>query len=412
MWSSTADPPSRRAPRDSTATSTPPPRRTARATGRDTARFRPGSLGVPAPPTPGTVRVATFNTALSRPVEGGMAAELSDPAGSEQARLVAEVLQRVRPDIVLLAEFDHDSDGAAATTFVRDYLAVPQLGAEPLRYDHRFLGPVNTGVPSGFDLDRDGAFDGPDDAWGYGHFPGQYGMLLLSRHPINVERVRTFRRFRWQDLPGALLPSAPDGSPHYPPEVLDRFPLSSKSHWDVPVQVGSRALHVLASHPTPPAFDGPERRNVRRNHDEVRFWVDYLSPGGADHLHNDAGTAGGLPPGAEFVVLGDLNADPSAGDREPGAIRRLLAAPRLVDTRPGSLGAVEAALRRGWSGTGWTATADFGVDGPGCLRVDYALPSAGTNPGASGVCWPPSWSALDRLALASDHRLVWVDLRW
>ncbi|WP_016697383.1 endonuclease/exonuclease/phosphatase family protein [Actinoalloteichus spitiensis] len=412
MCSSTAEQPSPRPPRDSTATPAPPARPTPRTTDRAGTRIRPDSLGVPAPPAPGTVRVATFNTALSGSVEGGLAAELSDPAGSEQARLVAEVLQRVRPDIVLLAEFDHDADGSAATTFGRDYLAVPQRGAEPLRYDHRFLGPVNTGVPSGFDLNRDGRFDGPDDAWGYGYFPGQYGMLLLSRYPIDDERVRTFQRFRWRDLPGALLPSDPDGGAYYPPEVLDRFPLSSKSHWDVPVQLGARTLHVLVCHPTPPAFDGPERRNVRRNHDEVRFWVDYLSPDGAEHLRDDAGTPGGLPPGAEFVVLGDLNADPSAGDREPGAIRRLLAAPRLIDTRPGSLGALETALRRGWSATAWTATADFGVDGPGCLRVDYALPSAGTNPGASGVCWPPSWSALARLIRASDHRLVWVDLRW
>ena len=29
--------------------------------------------------------------------------------------------------------------------------------------------------------------------------------------------------------------------------------------------------------PTPPAFDGEEDRNGRRNHDEIRFWVDYVS---------------------------------------------------------------------------------------------------------------------------------------
>ena len=52
--------------------------------------------------------------------------------------------------------------------------------------------------------------------------------------------------------------------------------LSCKIHWDVPVQIGSETVHFLVSHPTPPAFDGPEDRNGRRNHDEIRFWADYI----------------------------------------------------------------------------------------------------------------------------------------
>ncbi len=42
---------------------------------------------------------------------------------------------------------------------------------------------------------------------------------------------------------------------------LEAARLSSKSHWDVPINVNGRVLHVLASHPTPPVFDGPEDRN-------------------------------------------------------------------------------------------------------------------------------------------------------
>ena len=44
------------------------------------------------------------------------------------------------------------------------------------------------------DLDRDGKTDGPGDAFGFGKFPGQYAMALLSRHPLDVERIRTFQQ--------------------------------------------------------------------------------------------------------------------------------------------------------------------------------------------------------------------------
>ena len=35
-------------------------------------------------------------------------------------------------------------------------------------------------------------------------------------------------------------------------------------------------VHFLVSHPTPPTFDGAEDRNGTRNHDEIRFWADYI----------------------------------------------------------------------------------------------------------------------------------------
>ena len=79
-------------------------------------------------------------------------------------------------------------------------------------------------------------------------------------------------------------------------EELEVVRLSSKSHWDVPVKVGGHTVHVLASHPTPPTFDGEEDRNGRRNHDEIRFWADYVSPGKAE---GDTGS-----PKCTWMVLG------------------------------------------------------------------------------------------------------------
>ena len=79
-------------------------------------------------------------------------------------------------------------------------------------------------------------------------------------------------------MPGALAPSDPEsGENWYSPEEWAAFRLASKSFWDVPVSLPNGSeVRFLLSHPSPPAFDGPEKRNQRRNHDEIRFWADYL----------------------------------------------------------------------------------------------------------------------------------------
>ncbi|HLL63316.1 MAG TPA: endonuclease/exonuclease/phosphatase family protein, partial [Propionibacteriaceae bacterium] len=215
-----------------------------------------------------TVRFATYNASLNRAAAGHLVSDLSTPDNT-QARNIAEVLQRVRPDVVLLNEFDYVENYRAVDLFRSNYLERSQQGARPIRYPYAFTAPSNTGVPTGLDLDRSGTIGGGNDAYGFGEFPGQYGMVVLSRYPIDHDRVRTFQTFRWADMPGALLPDDPataDPRDWYSPEILEIFRLSSKSHWDVPVRIGRRTVHVLASHPTPPTFDGPEDRNGTRNH--------------------------------------------------------------------------------------------------------------------------------------------------
>jgi hypothetical protein len=90
-----------------------------------------------------------------------------------------------------------------------DYLAVGQSGAAPINYPYAYVDPSNTGIPSGFDLNNDGQVSGGDDAFGFGLFEGQYGMVVYSRYPIDTDRVRTFQHFKWKDMPGALLPDDP-----------------------------------------------------------------------------------------------------------------------------------------------------------------------------------------------------------
>ena len=368
-----------------------------------------------------TLRVATYNASLYDEDAGGLVARLQ--LGNAQARKIAAVLQKVRPDIVLLNEFDYDAAQRAADLFQRDYLEVAQAGGgAPLHYPHRYLAPVNTGLPSGLDLDGNGETGGigrerGNDAWGYGLHPGQYGMLVLSRFPIDAAAVRTFQLLKWRDMPGARRPMDPaTGKPFHADAVWEQLRLSSKSHWDVPIETPAGTLHLLASHPTPPTFDGPEDRNGKRNADEIRLWREYISPGAKPWLCDDAGRCGGLAADVRFVIAGDLNNDPVDGDGHHDAILELLEHPRVLRmATPRSAGgeakardyAAAGILRRGSPAH---VTGDFGPR-VGALRLDYVLPSSGFALAGSGVFWPAPGDADAAIADGSDHQLVWVDLR-
>jgi hypothetical protein len=417
----------------------------------------------------GPVRVATFNLALYDAGPGEVLARL-ESGGDPQAQHLAEIIQRVRPDILVLNEIDFDSDGRVLAAFADKYLAAgqnvsqsPAGPAKPFAYPHRMAFAANTGEHSGRDLDRNGridprptARDYAGDCWGYGVYPGQYAFALLSRYPIDAAAVRQFRRFLWKDMPGALLPDDPATqapADWYSAEILAGFRLSSKNHCDVPVTIDGKRIHLLLSHPTPPVFDGAEDRNGRRNHDELRFWRDYTAsrfpvpspsagrareggaPGtnndptevtrnDASYLRDDAGGLGGLPSGESFIILGDLNGDPHDGQGSEG-ITQLITAPQILKyAAPTSRGAVEAARLQG--GANATHQGDHAEDtedaadspGPGNLRLDYVLPSADLKVVASGVFWPEKSDPLAVLVAgaaepaSSDHRLTWIDVAW
>ncbi|GAA4381557.1 endonuclease/exonuclease/phosphatase family protein [Paeniglutamicibacter cryotolerans] len=366
--------------------------------------------GTPAFAAASKLRIATFNTSLNREYAGALASDLSTPQNA-QGRAVAEIVQRSAPDILLVNEFDYDAKGESAGYFRTNYLAVGQNGQDGIDYPYVYAAPSNTGVPSGADLDRDGTVGGPADALGYGDFEGQYGMVLYSRYPILTGQVRTLQNFLWADMPDSRLPTD-----FYSPLKRKVLRLPSKSQWDVPVQVGDAVIHVIAAHPTPPVFDGPEKRNQRRNHDEIRLINDYVTGGkAAKYIYDDAGKRGGLAKGEKFVVLGDLNSDPARGDSDPVAITSLLGNKLLRDVKPASPSVTGDPIP-GQPVTENVNTADFGRGALGMLRVDYVLPSRNLLPEAAGVFWPGPGSPGNLLvsgwpSASSDHRLVWVDVK-
>ena len=187
------------------------------------------------------VRFSTFNASLNRNTLGQLVTDLSTP-NNGQAKVIAEIVQRNRPDVLLINEFDFDSTNTALSLFQTNYLGVSQNGAAPITYPYRFTAESNTGIPSGKDLNNAGGIGGPDDAFGFGFFPGQFGMAVYSKYPIRTNKIRTFQKFLWKDMPGALLPDDPAtaGVPKdwYSPDELAIFRLSSKSHWDLPIRIG------------------------------------------------------------------------------------------------------------------------------------------------------------------------------
>jgi hypothetical protein len=363
-----------------------------------------------------TVTFATFNVSMEaqnylpkgEPGDGTVLAKLLQTDSQPQIRNIAHIIQLIRPDVLLLNEFDYIADSEMGVkAFIRNYLHNAQGDAKPIDYPYFYYSTVNTGSPSPYDLDNDGIASGVGaDAWAFGFYPGQYGMLLLSKYPIAHEKVRTFQQFKWKDMPGFLPTLKADGSPWYSEQAWQEFPLSSKSHWDIPLLVNGKTVHVLASHPTPPVFDGPENRNGIRNHDEIRFWIDYLTPAKAGYIYDDKGQTGGLAEGNSFVLLGDQNASADGeGDALGDAIVKLVSHPRINNSQvPQSKGGAEHSpdnpLAR-FHTAAWR------------MRADYVLPSkSGFAIKDSGVFWPEKADALYPLVgsrgASSDHRLVWV----
>lgn len=369
---------------------------------------------------PTTLKIATFNVSMDATNYVGRDATKATnqvlktqlQAGNQQIKNIAEIIQRTRPDIILLNEFDYikePKDGVEL--FIKKYLNTAQhADVTAIDYPYYYYSTVNTGKPSPFDLTGDGKATGTQgDAWGFGFFEGQYGMVLLSRYPIDTANIRTFQHFKWKDMPGALRPIVPStGQSFYSDEIWAQYPLSSKSHWDVPVDVNGEIIHVLASHPTPPVFDGPEDRNGTKNHDEVRFWHDYITPQKADYIYDDNGNFGGIVPATRFVVMGDQNSSATEGNSRKEAIGKLLTSSLTNDsTIPSSRG---GDLHKADNSLSKYHTAYWG------MRADYVLPSAyGIDVTENGVFWPHKDSELYRLIkdreASSDHRLVWSTLK-
>jgi len=374
-----------------------------------------------------------------------------------QIRNVAAIIQTNRPNVLLMAEFDSNGTGddkRALVAFQENYLSVAQstegaggeANLEPISFPYFESYASNTGLASGYDLNNDGKIvtdvnDVPDtpwdyanDAWGYGVFHGQYAFALVSQYEIDTENTRSFQEFKWKDLNNAEIPTIticdsewnkiPEGmecgDEWYTEAEWNEVRLSSKTHIDAPIIIptadGDQVVHLLLSHPTPPAFD--TGKNVAQNAAEVEFWHYYIND--ADFIYDDAGITGGLEAGAKFVIMGDLNLDTQDGDGI-SSVMQALHDDELVnqDVMNGALypvsnGATEFAIDEGETHPmPERITSTFG------LAVDYAMPSANLNVTEAAVYWPATFEDGRLLVndirigdgedkdISSDHRMTW-----
>lgn len=202
-------------------------------------------------------------------------------------------------------------------------------------------------------------------------------------------------------MPDNLLPCDPSTENYLSDAEAEEFRLSSKTHIDVPIEIGDEVVHALAAHPTPPVFDGEGNFNGKRNHDEIRLLADYAA--GADYIYDDSGRQGGLDDDS-YVLMGDMNAAPGDTETLNAATEYFVENDGFVatpfPTSPGGAAKNEPRSRY------WTA--EFG------LQVDYVLPSPDLGRDRSSVVWPSAATTerglLDAVRTASDHRLVWADV--
>lgn len=345
--------------------------------------------------------------------------DLMDGSNPRLQRLAA-IIQRVRPNILLLSEIAYDGDAANASLFVENYLAIAQeTDLKPIEFNS-LMPASNTGLPSSMDLNHDSKviteFPSPrpsdslgrparqtnagrdfgSDCYGFGTYPGQYALALLvdPTFTIDTNSIRTFQSFLWKNLPNHQPPTNADGTNWYTPEQWDAFRLSSKTFADIPVEIpGAQTVHMLISHPTPPAFDGPENRNKHRNRDEIRLIRAYIDNDPA--LIDDAGVRGGLDDGEAFVILGDLNADPVDGSSIGSPIVEFLFNSPDIGLDPSPSSPIHI------DGLDPTDTSMFR------LRVDYVLPSSGIDMLRTGI-WRHGHEAIE--GFPSDHFPVWAEL--
>ncbi|GEM74989.1 succinyl-CoA synthetase subunit alpha [Vibrio sagamiensis NBRC 104589] len=366
-----------------------------------------------------------------------------------QIRNVAAIIQKNRPDVLMMAEFNNDGGGqdkAALEGFQKNYLSVAQSinGAgeqsnlDPITYPYFESYSTNTGLNSQLDLNNDGTTGQlPGDSWGFGQYHGQYAFALLSRYKIDSDHTRTFQTFKWKDMEGAKIPTITvcDGSISLPKDMScgdnwytdeewQQVRLSSKNHVDAPIIIptknGDKTIHLLMSHPTPPVFDSG--KNKLQNGAEVAFWLHYIR--GESFFYDDNGLKGGLEKGAKFVIMGDQNLDPLAGDGLSEIMHDLHNDPLVNQTvmndslYPTSNGSAEHAANISSSHPKPDRmTSTFG------LGVDYTIPSANLKVIQSGVYWPASYEQGYPLVndqrlgeqgngkkVSSDHRLVWITI--
>ena len=341
---------------------------------------------------------------------------------------MAEIIQRVRPDILLLQEFDFDAAGAALRAFQANYLARSQNGAGAASSSRiHFFTESNTGSPVRIRSRQRRAGRRRRRCAGLRRVSGPV------RHGAAVALSDRCERARAPSANSCGATCRARCCPTIRHARRRRLVFAARTRGAAAVveePLGCAGAHRQAhaaparSHPTPPAFDGPEDRNGRRNHDEIRFWSDYLTTGERLHPRRPRQTrrlhGQGLPDHGRSEFRSRRRRQPQRCDRRAArasarrlrsSCRRAPAPPRPARRRAARMPR-SAAIRATTPRTSTIASA-------GNLRVDYLLPSKGTARSAAAACSgrrrptrPPRWCGATAAAeLGSPARVAGLHCR-
>jgi hypothetical protein len=310
--------------------------------------------------TSADITVATVDAGLTSSAEGETLAKL-ETGKSARATQLAKAVAKQHPDVLVLTGIDVDSDGAVVDALRKNYL--DKINGAP-DYRYTYAEATNAGVDSGADLDGDGTIGGAGDALGPGDFAGQASMAVLSTKPIDTNGVRSFSDLAWDDVPNQHLSRS-----SFAKDVRADVPLFSTSLWDVPVDLGSTTVHIVATSLSPAA--GAHADPVR-NEDQLDFLKGYVD-GAADlgNVEDDQGRSGPLSADTPAVIAGDLGVDAGGQGHAAATVTSLLKDHEQDSQAPSPtssalLAALDQLLQRG-------AHATREESGQSAVRLDYVM---------------------------------------
>ena len=250
-------------------------------------------------PTAGAdpVRFATFNASLNRNRAGQLITDLSTP-GNLQARDAAEMIERPAgrpPDQRVRLRRGRDRPQPLPAKLPlglperrrADHLPLPLPGPVEHRHPVR-LRPQQQRRSADRTTPRLRLLPRPVRMAVYSRYPIDTTGSAPSRIPLEGHaRRHAARRSEHAGACGLVLAGRAERLP-----ALVQKPLGPAD------PVGSKVVHFLVSHPTPPVFDGPEDRNGTPQHRRDPLLGRLHHPVRTGYIYDDADVAAGSSRGA------------------------------------------------------------------------------------------------------------------
>lgn len=250
-----------------------------------------------------SLRVATIQANLTADASGGLEAKLMGGT-NPQAAQIADSISEADADVVVLTNMD--AEQGAVDAFKDQYLNNEADDRTDIDYQYSYLAVGSKGLQSGADLNADGVIGSAEDAWGQGAFEEQGSVVVLSKYPVDEEKITAVSKLKWQDVENDQLHHTDLSG-----VLAASIPVMNTGLWDIPLEVGGQQVHVVATQTEP--VDANQGYSQARHGDELKVISDYLA--GKDYVHTDQGRQAEGVGDEKFVVAGALDLRDATEDR-------------------------------------------------------------------------------------------------